>query len=81
MKSYHYLSDDGITVLHTVQATSIQHATIKLEALYGIKDADNLRIISHADYVVERDLVLEKLGRAPWQKALSRKTNFKAFGL
>ena len=50
-----------MTVLHTVQATSVQHATVKLQALYGI-EADNLRIISHADYLDDMNLIREQMG-------------------
>lgn len=61
MKSYHYLSN-SFDISHTVQATSIHHASTKLQALFGF-EPDNMKIVSHQDYLADMALIREQMNQ------------------
>lgn len=84
MKSYVAFNDrtkaDCFAIVYRVQARDLSHAKEKLSALYG--DAwQSLEVASYADYCADRDLVLEQMHCAPWQRSMSRNTSPKAFGV
>lgn len=69
--SFHYLGN-GFDASLTVHASSVEHARVKLLALYDIPDFNPAKIVSHADFVAQRDAALEPMGIAPWQKRANR---------
>ncbi len=80
LHSYVVTDVSGITILHRFMARDLDHAAEKFNAFFS-RSLGADRIMSYADYCADRDAALEPMGIAPWQKRLTKQTDFKTFGL
>lgn len=71
MISYVLTNVFGDQILDRCLARDQDHAITKFLARHGELPKES-RIMSYQDYVQDRNLVLESMGKAPWQKKLDR---------